>query len=98
MQRSLLCTRHKIRTELQSLTRTFLEQYPQSAFLATVYERAARSSFDLGDLTAGLSFAHQSLALFPENPLLLVATADVQARTGHPEAGLESAQRCTGLL
>jgi predicted CXXCH cytochrome family protein len=77
---------------VQTLTRTFLQQYPQSAFLATVYERAARSSFDLGDLTAGLSFAHQSLALFPENPLLLVAVADVQARTAHPEAALESAQ------
>jgi predicted CXXCH cytochrome family protein len=78
--------------KVQSLTRTFLQQYPQSAFLATVYERAARSSFDLGDLPAGLSFAHQSLALFPENPLLLVAVADVQARTAHPEAALESAR------
>jgi predicted CXXCH cytochrome family protein len=77
---------------VQSLTRTFLQQYPQSAFLATVYERAARSSFDLGDLIAGLSFAHQSLTLFPENPLLLVAAADVQARTAHPEAALESAR------
>jgi predicted CXXCH cytochrome family protein len=77
---------------VQSVTRTFLQQYPQSAFLATVYERAARSSFDLGDLTAGLSFAHQSLTLFPENPLLLVAVADVQARTAHPDAALESAR------
>jgi predicted CXXCH cytochrome family protein len=77
---------------VQSVTRTFLQQYPQSAFLATVYERAARSSFDLGDLTAGLIFAHQSLALFPENPLLLVAVADVQARTAHPDAALESAR------
>ena len=77
---------------VQLLARTFLQQYPQSAFLATVYERAARSSFDLGDLTAGLSFAHQSLALFPENPLLLVAVADVQSRTAHPEAALESAR------
>ena len=83
---------------VQSLARTFLEQYPQSAFLATVYERAARSSFDLGDLPAGLSFARQSLALFPENPLLLVAVADVQARTAHPEAALESARDALDYL
>jgi predicted CXXCH cytochrome family protein len=63
-----------------------------------VYERAARSSFDLGDLAAGLSFAHQSLALFPENPLLLVAVADVQARTPHPEAAIESAQDALDYL
>jgi predicted CXXCH cytochrome family protein len=84
--------------KVQSLARTFLQQYPQSAFLATVYERAARSNFDLGNLTAGLSFAHQSLALFPENPLLLVAVADVQARTAHPEAALESARDALDYL
>jgi predicted CXXCH cytochrome family protein len=83
---------------VQLLARTFLQQYPQSAFLATVYERAARSSFDLGDLTAGLSFARQSLALFPENPLLLVAVADVQARTAHPDAALENARDALDYL
>lgn len=83
---------------VQSLAHTFLQQYPQSAFLATVFERAARSSFDLGDLIAGLSFARQSLALFPENPLLLVAVADVQARAAHPEAALESARDALDYL
>ena len=58
----------------------FMGQFPQSAFLAQAYEVAARSCFDLGDYGQGLVYSRQSLALLPENPLLLVSVADVEAR------------------
>ena len=77
---------------VQALSRAFLQTYPRSAFLATAYELAARSSLDLGDLPAGLDLARKSLVLWPENPLLLVAVADVQARTDQQQAALVSAQ------
>ena len=60
--------------------KSFLQNYPQSAFLAQAYEVAADGSFDQGDFTAGLEYARQSLTYLPENPQLLVAVADVQAR------------------
>jgi predicted CXXCH cytochrome family protein len=57
----------------------FLAKYPDSAFLAQVYEVAAKSSFDTGGIRPGIEYAHKSLTLLPENPLLLVALADAQA-------------------
>jgi predicted CXXCH cytochrome family protein len=60
--------------------RAFLQHFPQSAFLAQAYEVAADSSFDEGDYPGGLAFARQSLTYLPENPQLLMAMADVQAR------------------
>ncbi len=51
---------------------TFLSRFPQSSFLAQAYEVAARASFDLQKYESGLDYARQSLALLPENPLLLV--------------------------
>src|SRR6202034_3499687 len=65
--------------KLLALSRSFLLTYPRSAFLAPAADAAARSSFDLGELKSGLDYAHLSLSLLPENPLLLVAVADVQA-------------------
>jgi hypothetical protein len=58
----------------------FLDTFPQSAFLAQAYEVAARASFDLGEYQLGLSYAKKSLALLPENSLLLVPVADIEAR------------------
>lgn len=75
------------------LASAFLQKYPQSAFLETVYELAARSSFDLGDYVAGLQYAQQSLTLLPENPLLLVAVADVEARNHQLDAAAIDAQK-----
>ena len=66
--------------EMLQAAKSFLESYPQSAFLSQAYEVAADSSFDRSDYTAGLEYARQSLTLLPENPQLLVAVADVQAR------------------
>ena len=63
--------------ELLTLTHSFLEKYPRSAFLAEVAEGAARASFDLGDLQSGMDYARFSLSLLPENPLLLVAVAAI---------------------
>src|SRR5580700_11646625 len=60
--------------------KSFLQNYPQSAFLAQAYEVAADSSFDEGDYADGLAYAQKSLTYLPENPQLLVAVADVQAR------------------
>jgi hypothetical protein len=74
-------TRTKEPQKLLALTRSFLKAYPRSAFLAEVAEGAARASFDLGDLQSGLDYARFSLSLTPENPLLLVAVADVRFST-----------------
>jgi hypothetical protein len=59
---------------------SFREQFPQSAFLFLAFEVAARASFELEDYDAGLKYARQSLKLLPENPLLLVPVADVEAQ------------------
>src|ERR1700733_11473116 len=59
--------------EVLASARAFLRQFPESAFLTQAFEIAARSSFDEGDYKGGLEYAAQSLALLPENPLLLVA-------------------------
>lgn len=71
---------------------TFLQQFPQSAFLAQVFEIAARSSFDQSEYKEGLEYARQSLALLPENPLLLVAVADTQAGQSEDNAAVASAR------
>ncbi len=84
--------------KLLALTRSFLEKYPRSAFLAPVADAAARSSFDLGDLKSGLDYAHLSLSLLPENPLLLVAVADVQAVLQQNEAAIASARDALDYL
>ena len=66
--------------EMRARAQAFMEQFPQSAFLAQAYEVAARSCFDFGDYDRGLQYGRQSLVLLPENPLLLVSVADVEAR------------------
>src|SRR5277367_4267651 len=84
--------------KLLALTRSFLEKYPRSAFLAEVAEGAARASFDLGDLQSGMDYARFSLSLLPENPLLLVAVADVQAVLHENEAAIASARDALDYL
>jgi len=70
----------------------FLSRFPQSAFLAQAYEVAARASFDLQDYEPGLDFARRSLSLLPENPLLLVSMADVEAHRHRNEAAIADAE------
>jgi predicted CXXCH cytochrome family protein len=84
--------------KLLALSRSFLLTYPRSAFLAPAAEAAARSSFDLGELKSGLDYAHLSLSLLPENPLLLVAVADVQAVLQQNEAAISSADDALDYL
>src|SRR5580704_6200949 len=84
--------------KLLALSRSFLERFPRSAFLAEVAEGAARSSFDLGDLQSGMDYARFSLSLLPENPLLLVAAADVHAVLQENEAAIASARDALDYL
>ncbi|MFZ0581116.1 MAG: cytochrome c3 family protein [Candidatus Acidiferrales bacterium] len=71
---------HRDPAEMLQAAKSFLQGFPQSAFLAQAYEVAADSSFDLRDYPPGLEFAKKSLTYLPENPQLLAAAADVQAR------------------
>ena len=62
-----------------SLAEEFLSAFPASPLLAAVYDIAAKSAIDLGELDRGIAHAEASLRILPENPLLLVALADAQA-------------------
>ena len=77
--------------EMRARAEAFLARYPQSAFLAQAYEVGARGCFDLGEYEKGLDYARQSLHLLPENPLLLVPVADVEARQNLNSAALDHA-------
>ncbi len=66
----------------RELATRFVEQYPQSILLREAYELAARASLATGDLAAALGWAKRSLRLMPENPFLLVMTADTAAKLG----------------
>jgi predicted CXXCH cytochrome family protein len=70
---------HRSSQDMRARAEAFVAHFPQSAFLAQAYEVAARNCFDLGDYDRGLAYGRQSLALLPENPLLLVSVADVEA-------------------
>jgi predicted CXXCH cytochrome family protein len=72
------------------LAESFLADYPQSAFLAQVYELAARGYIDSKDYRGGLEHASRSLKLLPENPLFLVLVANTQALEGLTTAASES--------
>jgi len=89
--------------EMRARAEVFGSRFRQSAFLAQAYEVTARGCFDLGEYELGLSYAQKSLALLPENPLLLVAVADVEARQNlnsaaiaHTREALDDLDRFTG--
>ena len=71
---------HRDPGEMLQAAKSFLQDFPQSAFIAQAYEVSADSSFDLRNYAAGLDFAKNSLTYLPENPQLLAAVADVQAK------------------
>jgi predicted CXXCH cytochrome family protein len=58
----------------------FLKAWPDSWLLAQVYEIAAKASIELDDYPAALQYGKDSLRLLPENPLLLVPLANVEAQ------------------
>jgi hypothetical protein len=78
--------------QMRERAETFLARFPQSAFLAQAYEVAARASFDLANYKPGLSYAEKSLALLPENPLLLVVVADVESHEDRNPAAILHAE------
>jgi tetratricopeptide (TPR) repeat protein len=71
---------------------SFLAQFPRSALLFQAYEVAARASFELEDYDVGLNYARESLTLLPENPLLLVSVADVEAQKHLNDAAISDAR------
>jgi len=85
-------------SELLAAAKLFLENYPRSAYLTKAYEAAARASFDLGDYPNGLSYAKESLRLLPENPLFLVAVADVEAYQHQNDAAIDTARDALDYL
>ncbi len=70
----------------------FVERFPRSIVLREAYELAARASADLGDHLTALDRARRSLRLLPENPLLLVMTADLAAKQSQLDLADESAR------
>ena len=64
----------------RALAEGFLDHWPQSWLLATVYEIASKACIDLGDAEAALRYANESLHILPENPLLLVPLANVEVK------------------
>jgi hypothetical protein len=60
--------------------RAFLSAYPDSWLLAEVYDIAAKACIDSSDFRDALVYAKESLRLLPENPLLLVPVANLQAQ------------------
>jgi len=79
-------------TEVLQQAKSFLGQFPRSAFLFEAYEVAARASFGLEDYEAGLKYARESLTLLPENPLLLVSVADIEAQRHLNDAAISDAR------
>jgi predicted CXXCH cytochrome family protein len=89
---------HRDPADMLKAAKSFLQDFPRSAFLAQAYEIAADSSFDQHDYPAGLDFAKKSLTYLPENPQLLVAVADVQARQNLNEEAISSARAAGDYL
>lgn len=76
----------------------FFRSYPQSSFLAEVYQVEAKAQIETGDYGAALKNASKSLRLYPENMLLIVSAADVQAQQRLYGQAESSAQNGLDLL
>jgi predicted CXXCH cytochrome family protein len=62
------------------LAEAFLSTYPQSWVLAQVYAIAANAAMETGNYDRALEYASASLQILPEDPLLLVSVAGLQAQ------------------
>ena len=82
----------------RKLAEEFAATYPQSWMLAQAYEIASKACIDLEDYAAALQIASQSLRLFPENPLLLVPVANVQAKLERLAQAEQSAREALDYL
>lgn len=76
----------------------FLDHYPQSSFLSQAYEVAAKACLDLGDRKSALEFGRASLRILPENPLLLVPLADLEAQQDDYAAAAQDASLALNYL
>jgi len=76
----------------------FLRCYPRSSFIAEVYQIIAKAQIQTGDYTGSLENAAKSLRLYPENTLLTVSVADVQAQQGLYREAESSAEQALYLL
>jgi predicted CXXCH cytochrome family protein len=84
--------KHGSPAQMLQQAKSFLAKFPQSAFLFQADEVAARASFGLEEYDAGLNYARESLTLLPENPLLLVSVADVEAQKHLNDAAISDAR------
>ncbi|HXI44663.1 MAG TPA: hypothetical protein VNH83_32055 [Bryobacteraceae bacterium] len=82
----------------RKLAEEFVAKYPQSWLLAPAYEAGAKACIDLDDYATALRLGTQSLRLFPENPLLLVPLANIQAQLKQTRAAQESARAALEYL
>ena len=69
----------------------FAGRFADSWLLAQAYEIAAKASMDLKDPKTALDYGERSLRLWPENPLLLVPLANLQAQQNMLDAATRSA-------
>jgi tetratricopeptide (TPR) repeat protein len=81
-----------------ALAEAFLASYPDSPVLAQIYEVAAKAEIQLGHYQKALQYAKESLRLYPENTLLLVPVANVQAKLGLTSEARQSAQNALDYL
>src|SRR5919109_940274 len=82
----------------QRLAADFVAAYPASVALREAYEFGARASIALAQPQRALEWADRSLRLLPENPLLLVMTADVAAKSKQLALAESSARDALRLL
>src|SRR5690242_6340267 len=82
----------------RKLAEEFVAAYPQSWLLAQAYEIGAKACIDLDDFAAALPLGAQALRLFPENPLLLVPLANIQAKLKQSRAAEENARAALEYL
>lgn len=82
----------------RSAATRYLKNFPRSFLTAQVLEAAAKSSADLGDGASAISYARQSLELYPENSGLLIPLAAWQSARGDAAGSRASAQEGLRLL
>jgi len=75
-------TRAKEPRKKRSLALEFTARFPSSWLLASAWQAAAAASVDLNDNSGVIEYARRSIALLPENPLLLIALARAEALEG----------------
>jgi tetratricopeptide (TPR) repeat protein len=64
----------------QQLAEQFIRDHAQSWLLPQAYEAASKASIDLGEYSRAITEGRLSSRLLPENPLLLVPLANVEAQ------------------